>query len=140
MLAGCLPIDPISTAHAGKPGGRMRQKLTPAFVRDAQPPETGDRIVYWDTATPGFGLAVMKGGARRYVFQYRNALHQSRRKTWVARIKATDTGLTLDQARREAKRVAGNVERGIDPVETAREERRVAEEERYKEEAAQGYL
>jgi integrase len=114
----------------------MRQKLTPAFVRDAQPPEAGDRVVYWDAAMPGFGLAVMKGGARRYVYQYRNALHQSRRKTWVARIEANETGLTLDQARREAKKVAGDVERGIDPVETAREERRAAEAERHKEETA----
>jgi hypothetical protein len=54
----------------------------------------------------------------------------------VARIEANDTGLTLDQARRAAKKVAGDVERGIDPVETAREQRRVAEEERRKEDAA----
>jgi hypothetical protein len=106
----------------------MRQKLTPAFVRDAGLPEAGDRVVYWDTATPGFGLAVMKGGARRYVYQYRNALQQSRRMTWAARVEKTDTGLTLDEARREAKKVAGDVERGIDPVETARAERRAAEE------------
>src|SRR5690242_12441194 len=98
-------FGPISGAPP--PRSRMRQKLTPAFARDAPPPETGDRVVYWDTAMPGFGLAVMKGGARRYVYQYRNALHQSRRKTWTARIEAKDTGLTLDEARREARKVAG---------------------------------
>jgi hypothetical protein len=52
----------------------MKCKLTPAFVRDAALPGTGDRVVYLDTAMSGFGLAVMRGGARRYVYQYRNAL------------------------------------------------------------------
>jgi hypothetical protein len=42
----------------------------------------GDREVYWDM--PGFGLMVTK--TRSFVFQYRNALHQSRRTTWTARI------------------------------------------------------
>jgi hypothetical protein len=36
----------------------MHQKLTPALVRDAAPPEKGDRIFCWDTAMPSFGLMV----------------------------------------------------------------------------------
>src|SRR5215469_10327727 len=42
----------------------MRVKLTPAFVLTAPPPQKGDRVVYWDTAKPSFGLMVTKNGAR----------------------------------------------------------------------------
>jgi integrase len=44
--------------------------------------------------------------------------------------------LTLEQARSDAKKVAGDVERGLDPLERTREERRKAEEERKKAETA----
>jgi len=114
----------------------MRQKLTPAFILDAPKPSKGDRLVYWDTAMPGFGLMVTKNGTRSFVFQYRNALHQSRRMTWAARIDGSNAGLTLEQARKEARKVAGDVERGVDPLEQTREERRKAEEARRKAEAA----
>jgi Arm DNA-binding domain len=114
----------------------MRTKLTPAFIKDAPRPSKSDREVYWDIAMPGFGLMVTKNGTRSFVFQYRNALHQSRRMTWAARIDGSNAGLTLDQARKEAKKVAGDVERDIDPLEEKREERRKAEEERRKAEAA----
>jgi hypothetical protein len=54
----------------------ITQKLTPAFIKDAATPTKGDRVVYWDTAMPSFGLMVTKSGARSFVYQYRNALHQ----------------------------------------------------------------
>jgi hypothetical protein len=114
----------------------MRVKLTPAFVLNAPSPPKGDRVVYWDAAMPSFGLMVTKNGARSFVYQYRNARHESRRKTWAVRIDGSNAGLTLDQARKEARKVAGDVERGKDPVEEEREERRNAEEARQKAEAA----
>jgi integrase len=114
----------------------MREKLTPAFVKDAAPPANGDRVVYWDTAMPSFGLMVTKTGARSFVYQYRNALHQGRRMTWAVRLDGSSGGLTLEQARSEAKKVAGDVERGIDPLERTREERRKAEGERKKADTA----
>jgi len=114
----------------------MREKLTPAFVRDAPLPTKGDRAVYWDAAMPSFGLMVTKNGARSFVYQYRNVRHESRRKTWATRLDGSNTGLTLDQARKEAKKLAGDVERGKDPVEEEREERRRAEKERQKAETA----
>jgi len=114
----------------------MRVKLTPAFVLDAPSPPKGDRVVYWDAAMPSFGLMVTKNGARSFVYQYRNALHQSRRMTWAARIDGSNAGLTLTEAHQEAKKVAGDVEKGIDPLERNREERRKAEEARRKAETA----
>jgi integrase len=114
----------------------MREKLTPAFVRDAPKPTKGDRVVYWDAAMPSFGLMVTKNGTRSFVYQYRNVRHESRRMTWAVRLDGSSTGLTLDQARREARKVAGDVEKGLDPLERNREERRKAEEDRRKKEAA----
>lgn len=114
----------------------MREKLTPAFVLKAPPPAKGDRVIYWDTAMPSFGLVVTKNGGRSFVYQYRNARHESRRMTWAARIDGTNAGLTLTEAHREARKVAGDVEKGIDPLERSREERRKAGEERRKKEAA----
>ena len=49
----------------------MRVKLTPAFVLKAEPPTTGDRIVYWDEGLPCFGLMVTKKGHKSFVVQYR---------------------------------------------------------------------
>jgi hypothetical protein len=59
----------------------MRQKLTPAFVRDAVLPENGDRVIYWDTAMPSFGLMVTAKDARSFVCDYRNADGVKRRKS-----------------------------------------------------------
>jgi integrase len=109
-----------------------RHKLTPAFILNAEMPKKGDRIIYWDASMPGFGLMVMDSGVRSFVFQYRNVLQQSRRMSWSARIDGSSTGLTFDQARSEARKVAGDVERGIDPVEQRRQERKKAAEERRK--------
>ena len=91
----------------------MRQKLTPAFVKSAALPTSGDRIVYWDTALPSFGLVVTKSGARSFVYQYRNALQQSRRATWAVRLDGNSGGLTLEQARSEARKVAGESSTGL---------------------------
>jgi hypothetical protein len=56
--------------------------------------------------------------------------------TWAVRLDGSSGGLTLEQARSEAKKVAGDVERRIDPLERTRKERRKAEEERKKAETA----
>src|SRR5215471_8460493 len=114
----------------------MRQKLTPAFIRDAAPPEKGDRVIYWDTAMPSFGLMITANDARSFVCDYRNADGLKRRKSWPARIERKRAGLTIDEAKREAKKLIGDVERGADPVEEQREQRRKAKEERQKAEAA----
>jgi integrase len=98
----------------------MRVRLTPAFVMKAPLPERGDRVVYWDSAQSGFGVMVTRSGARSYVFQYRNAQHVSRRWTWSAR------GLGLDKARKEAKKLAGDVAKGGDPVAEKRSKKSAA--------------
>jgi integrase len=87
----------------------MRTALTAAFVKTATAEPGKDRTVYWDSTMPGFGLVVTQNGARNYVVQYR-ANKQSRRLT-------LDAGsLSLDQARKEAKKHQGSVARGGDPL------------------------
>jgi integrase len=68
-----------------------------------------ERTTYWDAALPGFGLMVTRNGARSYVVDYRDARRQKRRMS----IKAT---LPLDQARKEAKAILGQVAKGGDPL------------------------
>jgi integrase len=86
----------------------MRKKLTPAFVKAAAPPETGDRTIYWDTTQSGFGLMVTAAGHRSYVVQYRSGT-QSRRMS-------LKDGLGLAGARQEAKAIIGAVAKGGDPL------------------------
>jgi integrase len=84
----------------------MRQKLTPAWVANVKPKATNE--IYWDTEQRGFGLLVLPSGERRYVVQYR-AFRRSRRMTFKP-------GLTLTEARKEAKAVLGAVAKGGDPM------------------------
>ncbi len=84
----------------------MRQKLTPAWVANVKPKDTNE--IYWDTEQRGFGLLVLPSGEKRYVVQYR-AFRRSRRMTFKP-------GLTLTEARKEAKVVLGAVAKGGDPM------------------------
>jgi integrase len=86
----------------------MRAKLTPAFVLKAAPPADGDRIVYWDEKNRGFGLMVTTKGHRSYVVQYRAGRRSKRMHL--------KSGLTLSDARKEAKAILGAVAKGGDPL------------------------
>jgi integrase len=105
----------------------MRKKLTPAFVRDVTPADIQNdeaasdnekkpdaHVFIWDTETRGFGLLVLPSGQRRYVVQYR-AQRRSKRLTFRP-------GLTLTDARKEAKAVLGAVAKGGDPMEDRRQQ------------------
>jgi integrase len=92
----------------GEPEPSMRIKLTPAFVIKPPSPKKGDRVFYWDTTQSGFGLMVTAGGHRSYIVQYR-AERTSRRMH-------LKPGLSLSDARREAKAILGRVAKGGDPL------------------------
>ena len=92
----------------------MRNKLTPAFVSSAKAESGADRTVYWDATMPGFGLMVTSAGHKSFVCQYR-AGGRSRRLT-------IRTGVGLTAARREARKVLGEVAKGRDPVGDRRRE------------------
>jgi Arm DNA-binding domain/Phage integrase central domain len=90
----------------------MRAKLTPAFCAKAAP--IGKSVVYWDEQLPGFGLRVHASGARAWVVQYR-----SKR---IVRRMTLNFVLPLDKARREARKLLGNVASGGDPLQERRAE------------------
>ena len=73
-----------------------------------------DRAFLWDDALAGFGVAAFQSGTKVYVVQYRKD-GQSRR------IAIGEHGrLTPDEARSEAKKLLGAVEKGVDPIEERR--------------------
>jgi len=92
------------------------KKLTAAFVREARAEPGKERTVYWDAALPSFGLMVTERGAKSWVLQYRNGR--------VSRRFTMNSVLSLEDARREARAILGQVARGHDPL---LERRRAAE-------------
>jgi integrase len=93
----------------------MRIKLTPAFVMAATAAASADKTVYWDERMPSFGLVVYRSGKRGYCIQYR---HHG-----VSRRKAIDGVLSLEQARKQARRLLGEVAKDRDPVGEERKQR-----------------
>ena len=84
-------------------------KLTKRKV-DAIQPGPKDQVV-WDEEVPGFGLRIKPSGAKSFLVQYRNVEGRSRRLT-LGRYGV----LTPDEARRMARQLLAEAERGLDPA------------------------
>lgn len=96
----------------------MPRKLTKAFL-DGLRPGAADRFE-WDTDVRGFGLRLWPSGRRSWVFKYEHA-GRSRRFTI-----GDAAALALDEARRRAKELRVQVDRGHDPVAMRSEQRAAA--------------
>jgi integrase len=89
---------------------RSTIKLTQTAIPRLILPKGGADKIYFDDDLPGFGVRLREGGSRKYVVHYRQGGIQ-RRYT----IGSTAT-LTLEEARRKARRVLVAVDDGKDPA------------------------
>jgi hypothetical protein len=78
-----------------------------------------DRDILWDDKLKGFGVAVFPTGAKTYVAQYRKDGTSHRV------VIGKHGRLTPDEARREAKALLGDVEKGTNPAVERRTKRQV---------------
>ena len=94
-------------------------KLTHKTVAAARCPSGRRDVLFFDSETRGFGLRVTAGGGKSFVAQYSTP-------TGKRRMPLGSFGaVTVEQARRAAKAVLGDVARGFDPAaERAKEKRK----------------
>jgi integrase len=97
----------------------MRAKLTPTFVANAAATPGADRSIFWDESLPCFGLMVTARGHKSFVIQYRTK--------GVSRRMAFKDGLSLDKAKKEARKIIGDVAKGDDPLQDRRKKEVEAE-------------
>ncbi|HEY4861709.1 MAG TPA: integrase arm-type DNA-binding domain-containing protein, partial [Xanthobacteraceae bacterium] len=114
----------------------MRTKLTPAFCQRATVQQGAERTIYWDTDLPAFGLLVTKNGHRSFVVQYRSGETRSSRRMKIAGV------LGLVGARKQARKLLGQVASDKDPLHERREQQRkaIARTEHTFEKIAENYL
>jgi integrase len=114
----------------------MRTKLTPAFCQRATVQQGAERTIYWDTDLPGFGLLVTKNVHRSFVVQYRSGETRSSRRMKIAGV------LGLVGARKQARKLLGQVASDKDPLHERREQQRkaIARTEHTFEKIAENYL
>jgi integrase len=91
-------------------------KLTKRAI-DALKPDGLDHV-HWDDELRGFGLRLKQSGLKSFLIQFRNLQGRSRRLT-VGQYGR----LTPEEARREARRLLSDVERGVDPAEQRSQQR-----------------
>ena len=97
----------------------MQVKLTKRAV-DLAKPGTQDEF-HWDVDMPGFGLKVTPKGRKVYVVQYRNGGRGTPTRRFA--IGRHGAPWTVDEARKEARKIVGNVAHGGDPQSAKLEER-----------------
>jgi integrase len=92
-------------------------KLTKKLVEGLQPPAAGQAI-HWDSDLRGFGVRVLPSGLKTFIVQYRAADTTSRR------IALGRHGVIApEEARRQARLLMADVQRGGDPVQERKEVR-----------------
>jgi hypothetical protein len=101
----------------GAKSGRGLKRINKRTVDALRPGERD--LVVWDSSLPGFGIRSRAHGGKYYILKYR----ASGRQRWYT-IGRHGAPWTPESARREAKRLLGEVSAGLDPAERKAEARR----------------
>jgi len=100
-----------------------RIKLSDASIRRLEPPAPGQReVVYWDATEPGFGIRLRRPTERARInasFILQRDLHGKAVKVTIGRYGPW----TVDQARKRARELKVEMDRGENPNERQRRER-----------------
>jgi integrase len=101
----------------------MASKITKRLVDTAAPDAVNDAF-QWDSEVRGFGLKVTPAGVKVYVLQYHvgSGRNARRRRLVIGR---HGSPWTPETARIEAKRLLGEVAKGLDPLEQRQQERKM---------------
>ena len=93
----------------------MRAKITKRSVDALRPGPEGREAVIWDTEVKGFGVRAQPGGSKSYIVHYRTETGRGAplRKVTIGK---HGSPWTAEAARREARRLLGLVEGGVDPA------------------------
>src|ERR1700733_13703459 len=119
-LPNCLPErNPMAT-----------RRISKSTVDSLFCPPDKDREIIWDDKLKGFGIAAFPTGVKTYVAQYRKDGRSHRI------VIGKHGRLTPDEARREAKALLGDVEKGVNPA----LERRTRREAPTLNKATEGFL
>lgn len=95
----------------------MAQAITDKLVRELTSPASGNHVTY-DEDLSGFGIRITAAGAKSFVLNYRVAGRE--RRLTIGRYPAW----SVEAARREAKRLRQEVDKGHDPLAKRTTERR----------------
>ena len=97
-----------------------KHKFSDRWLSAVKPTE--NRVDYWDTLTPGFGVRVGEGGRKAFVVMTR-VDGQLRRFT----LKPTYPQLSLADARKQAEKIVKDAQVGLDPAAAKLAERKAAQ-------------
>ncbi|GAA5057806.1 site-specific integrase [Erythrobacter westpacificensis] len=106
------------------------RKVTKTAVNEAQARDR--QWILWDTEVKGFGLLVLPSGTKSFIYQYRLGGRGTKLRRYTIGRYGT---WTPDGARDQAKRLAEQVGRGVDPIDAKRDKLAAdaaAEEERHR--------
>src|SRR5262245_37172823 len=99
----------------------QRRKLTETTVGRLLVPATGQAMV-WDSLVTGFAVRILPGGSRTFWLQYRTPGGRSG-KSRMIRVGAWPS-ISVADARKAARALAGQVARGDDPAAERQEVKR----------------
>ena len=91
-------------------------KLNETFVKKASLPEAGQKV-YYDSAHPGFGLRVTKGGTKAFILNYH--INKRERRFTIGKFPAWSAAA----AREKASDLRRLIDQGIDPLDERNERR-----------------